>query len=149
MVVFGQRWLNSGMVVVFRPSWFYSGKSCFIRETEFTRQSWLYSGKEVVFGQKCCIRANMVVYGQYCNIWTKVVVFDQSDCNRAKAVLYGKSGFIRPECLYSVKVVLFGQGVCIPSKVGVIGQKWLYSSKSGYTQTKLVVFGNVVVIGQK
>ena len=31
VVVFGQRWLNSGKVVVFWLSWLYSGKSGFIR----------------------------------------------------------------------------------------------------------------------
>ena len=51
MVLFGQKWLYSGIVVVFeqtgfiRVRWLNSGKSCI-------RAKWLFSGKVAVFGQK-------------------------------------------------------------------------------------------------
>ena len=77
VVVFGQKWLNSGKVVVFWQMFLYSGKSGCIRSR------WLYSGKSgcnqakfarcirevVVFGncdcirESGCVRANVVVLG--------------------------------------------------------------------------------------
>ena len=62
-------------------------------------------------------------------IGASVVVFRQSGCKRAK-------------CLYSGKVVVFGQ-------------KWLYSGKSGFIRAKFILIGQsfcirakVVVFGQ-
>ena len=57
--------------------------------------------------------------------------------------------------IVSGKVVEFGQSFCIGEKLVVIGQKLLYSGKSGCILAKVVVFGQsclirakVVVIGQ-
>ena len=63
-----------------------------------------------VFGQNCCIRANVVVFGP------KWLCSDKSGCYRAKVVLLGQSD-------------VFGQGGCIRGKVVVFGQKCLYSDK--------------------
>ena len=59
MVVFGQKLLHSGKVVVFRQS------GCI-----WTR--WLYSGKKVVIGKK------RLYSGKMCSIRAKVVVFEKS-----------------------------------------------------------------------
>ena len=45
-------------------------------------------------------------------------------------VVFGQSGCIR------AKIVLFGKEV-------VLGQKWLYSCKSGYNRAKVVVIGQL------
>ena len=58
MVVFGQKGLYSGKVVVFE--------------------------KNVWFVQNSCTRVKAVVFGQSCCIPSKVVVFGQSGCTRAK-----------------------------------------------------------------
>ena len=52
MVVFGQKWLNSGKVIVFRQKLLYSGKVVVFG------QKWLYSGKSG------CIRAKVVLFAQ-------------------------------------------------------------------------------------
>ena len=64
MVLLRHDWLYSGIVVVF-------GKTCCIRESDFTRkkfvvigQKWLYSYKIVVFGQKWLYSGKVVVLGQ-------------------------------------------------------------------------------------
>ena len=57
---------------------------------------------------------------------------------------------------------LFGKSGCVPGKVVIIGQKWLYSGKNGCILAKKVVFGQggcilakwlfwvkMVVFGQK
>ena len=64
----------------------------------------------------------MVVIGQSIFIWAKVVVFGQRGCIRAK-------------CLYSGKLVVFGQ-------------KWLHSGKSGFNRAKLLFSDKVVAFGQ-
>ena len=60
----------------------------------------MFSGKVVVFRQKCCNRANVVLIGQSCGILAKVVVLG------AKVAVFGhnwllsgKSGCIRAKCL--------------------------------------------------
>ena len=58
MVVFRQKWLYSGKVVVFGQSGFFWGKSVCIRK------QWLCSGKMVVFGKMCCTRVKVFVIGQ-------------------------------------------------------------------------------------
>ena len=86
----------------------YSGKSgC-------TRKKWLCSGKEVVFGNCCCVRAEMVELGQ--------------------------SGIILEKSLYSAKVVVFVQKLLYMDKSGSIRQMLLYSGKSKYIREKVVVF---------
>ena len=77
----------------------------------------------VVIGQNFFIRAEVAVFvqkwlhsGNKCCIWAKVVVFGQSGCIRAKMVVFGQSGGIRAQ------VVVFGQSCCIRTK-------WLYSGK--------------------
>ena len=63
VVVFGQKWLYSGKVVVFR-------KSCCIRvKVVVFGQKWFY------FGKSGCIRARKVVFGQSGCIREKVVLF--------------------------------------------------------------------------
>ena len=59
------------------------------------------------------------------------------------------------------KVVVFGQSGCVRKrllysckvvvfgKVVLIGQKWLLSGKNGCIRTKVVIIGKVVVLGQK
>ena len=55
VVVFGQKMLYSGILVIFvyfcciRIEWFYSRKSCFIRA------KWLYLGKSCCFGTKIVV----------------------------------------------------------------------------------------------
>ena len=63
MVVFGQKWLYSGKVVLFEQKCFSLGKVAVVG------QKWLCSGKMVVFGQKClhsvksgCIREKVVLF---------------------------------------------------------------------------------------
>ena len=48
---------------------------------------------------------------------------------------------LEQKLLYSGDVVLFGQSICIRARVVVLGQKWLYSGKSGCNRGKVVVFG--------
>ena len=79
MVVFGQRWLYSGNVVVMGES------GCF-RANDCTQAKWLYSSKMVEFGLSGCIWANMVLFGQsgYIRVkwlyWGNVVLFRKSSC---------------------------------------------------------------------
>ena len=47
-----------GQTVCTRAKWLYLDKSAFIRAKR------LYSGKVVVFGQSCCILADMVLFGK-------------------------------------------------------------------------------------
>ena len=63
MVVFGQKWLNSGKRGCFRARWLYSGKVVVFG------QKWLFSGKSG------CILAKVVVFGQKWLYSSKVVVF--------------------------------------------------------------------------
>ena len=64
MVLFGQKWLTSGIMVLLGQKWLYSGKngsSC--AEVVVFGQKWLYFGKVVVFRQSGCIRTKVVVFG--------------------------------------------------------------------------------------
>ena len=51
-------------------------------------------------------------------------------------VVFGQSGCIQTNWLYSGKVGLFGQGGFIWAKVVVFGQKLLYSAKSSFILEK-------------
>ena len=59
-------------------------------------------------------------------------------------VVFGQTGCIGANWLYSVIVVVFRQSGCIRAKVIVIFQsgsipaEWLYSGKSGCTRAKLL-----------
>ena len=53
----------------------------------------------------------------------------QRGCIRAKLLYFGKSCCIRAKMLYSGKMSVFGKIRCIPAKVVVLEQKWLYSGK--------------------
>ena len=63
--------------------------------------------------------------------WQKLLYSGESGCIQAKVVVFGQSG------CNPAKVVVFGQSGCIPAKVVdirkdvVLGQKLLYSGKSG------------------
>ena len=106
--VFGQKWLYSGKVVVFKLVLFGQ------------------SAKMVLFWQKDCISEKVVVFGQ------KLLYSSKSSgksCIRANSA---KSGCIRAKVvfvkklLYSGKVVVFRQSSYIfGSKSGCIGQKRL------------------------
>ena len=136
--VFGQKWLYSGKLVVFRQSgcirisWWYLGKSGYIRANKdvFRQKGFFFghkplnSGKLVVFAQSGCVRAEVVVFGQKRLLSGKTgCIRDKSGCIRANWLYSVKSGFIR------AKMVVSGEGGCIRAK-------WLYSRK-------------VVVFGQK
>ena len=62
ILLFGHKWLYSGIVVVFeqtgyiRVRWLTSGKS-------YIRAKWLYSGKLAVFGQKWLYSGVVVLFG--------------------------------------------------------------------------------------
>ena len=108
MVVFGQKWLYSGKLVVFgqcvgiRAWWLFWGKSGCIRANMVVLgQIWLYSGKSG------CIQKKWLYSGKF-------VVFGQSGCNRAKWLYLGKSGFYRAKVVvFGIKVVVIGQIGCI------------------------------------
>ena len=51
MVVYVQRWLKSGKVVIFGKKLLYSVKLLYSDNSGCNRAKWLYSGKVVVFGQ--------------------------------------------------------------------------------------------------
>ena len=150
MVVFGQKWLHSGKVVLLEKKLLYLVKSGCIREkvlvfgervffkgidvvfgTLYSGQKRLYSGKSL------CILATRLYSG-------KVVVFGQ------KRFYSGKSGCIR------AKVVVFRQKGLYSGKVVVFGQNWFYSGKRFCTRAKSVVFAicccaraKAVVFGQR
>ena len=69
-------------------------------------------GIVVVFRQKCCIRAKVVLIGQSCGIWQKWLYSGKSGCSRSQMAVLGQ------KWLYS-------------GKVDVFGLKWLNSGKSG------------------
>ena len=59
VVVFGQKCLTSGKVVV------CTGKSCCFRaKWLYSSKKMIYSGEEVLFGQSGCLRAEVVVCGK-------------------------------------------------------------------------------------
>ena len=102
-------------MVLFERKWLYSSKSGCI-------------GAKFVFGQRGCIRANIIAFG--------LDVFGQSSCIRAKVVVFEQSCFIQ------AKMLVFGQSSCIRAKVVVFEQ-------SCFIQAKMLVFGKVVVFEQK
>ena len=60
----------------------------------------------------------------------KVVIFGQNRLySRKKLVVFGQSGCIREEWLYSFKVLVILQSGCILAKVVVIRLKLFYSGK--------------------
>ena len=74
--------------------WLYSVKSGCIWV------KWLYSGKIVVFGQNCCIRTKVVVFG------LKWLYLGKNGCIWAKWLYSGKSGCIQ----LSTAFIYFSQG---------------------------------------
>ena len=93
-VAFGQRWLYSGKVIVFGPSFCIRDKVGFILgKGGCTPAKWLYSCKSD------CTRAKFVLYGQRICIRAKFVLFEQ-------------------KLLYSVKVFIFGQKWLYSGKSG-------------------------------
>ena len=107
-------------------------------------QKFLYSGDVVVFGQYICIRARVVVFGQkwlYSGnskrtgyIRAKWLYSGKKWVYSDKVVVFGQSGFIRAKV--DVKEAVFGKSCCILANVVVVGQKWLYSCKSGCIRAK-------------
>ena len=73
--------------------------------------------KVVLFGQKLLYSGKSGCIGEKLLYSGKLVVFRQSDCIRARSLFLGKSGSIW-------------------TKVVVLGQKWLYSGKSGCIRAK-------------
>ena len=71
----------------------------------------------------------MVVFGQGCCIWAEVIVIGQSGCIRAE------------ECCIRAEVGVFGQGGCYLSKCGCIRAKVVLFGQSGCIRTKKAVFG--------
>ena len=103
MVLFGQKWLHSGKVVVIARKWLLSGKV------------FLFGQKLLSSGNRAYIRANAVVFVQGGCIWAKwlcscrVVLFGQGGCSRAKVVVLGQKWFFFfAKYLYSGKVGIFG-----------------------------------------
>ena len=131
-------------MVLIGTKWLYSGKSCCIRA------NWLYSGNVVVFGHGGCIWAKVIVLGQ---IW---LYLGKYGCIRAKVVVFGKKWLYSGKCLYSAKVVIFGQSGClfgqklvfiyIFKKVVVFVQKQLSLRKNGCIGAKEVVFVKICCI---
>ena len=64
MVVFGQKWLYSGGVVLFGQSGCIRAKVVVFVNKFVFGQNWLYSGKVVVFGQTLLYLVNTVVIGE-------------------------------------------------------------------------------------
>ena len=64
-------------------------------------------------------------------------------------VVIGQSCFIPAKWLYSGKLVLFGQSVCIRAKALSYRQKWFYSGICGFIRAMGFYSGKVVVFGQK
>ena len=90
MLVFKQKWLYSGKVVVFGESGCILDKSCCIlAKFLYSGQKWFYSCKSG------CIRAELLYSGKCGCIRAKVVVFGQSGCIQAKVVVFEKSGCIQ------------------------------------------------------
>ena len=74
-------------MVVFGEKWLYSGKVVLIGKNGCIPPKLLYSGRVVVFGQNVCFPGKRYYSGKSCCIWAKVVVFGQSFCNRSKVVV--------------------------------------------------------------
>ena len=100
MVVFGQKWLYLGKVVVFL----------------------YYSSKAVLFGQRGCTRVTVVVQPILPEN-NKVVVFGKRGCILAKWMYSGKNGCIQANGCFQAKVILFGHGGCIRIKNIFIREK--------------------------
>ena len=98
--------------------WMYSGKSGSIRA------KWLYLGKSG------CIRAKVALFKKRFFIRVRWLYSRKTGCFRAELLLLGKG-------ILSGKLVVFWQGVCIPTKwwnsgkVVVFEQNLFYSGKSG------------------
>ena len=89
MVVFGQSGCIRSKVVLFEQKWLYSGNVVVFGQRGFIRKQWLCSCKVVVFGQCGCIRAKVVELGKSGCIGAKLVVRKliysiKSGCIRAK-----------------------------------------------------------------
>ena len=90
----------------------------------------------VVFGQGSYICAEVAVVGQKWLNSGKSGCIRKCGCIWAKVVIFLQNGFFRPKWLYS-------------NKSGCIRAKWLYLGKSSSIRAKVVVFWQVVVLGQK
>ena len=93
----------------------------------------------VVFGQGCYICAEVVVVVVVGQKWLysgKSGCIRKCGCIWAKVVIFLQNVFFRPKLLYS-------------NKSGCIRAKWLYLGKSNSIRAKVVVFWQVVVLGQK
>ena len=76
MVVFGQGGGIRVKVVVFGPKWLYSGIVAVFRQKDCTpAKKMFYSGNVVVFGEKWLYSGSVVVIGQKWLYSRKVVVF--------------------------------------------------------------------------
>ena len=84
-------------MVVFGQIWLYLGKFVFLGKIGCIWENCLYLGKTVLFSHKIdCIPE-------------KWLYLEKSDCIRAKLVVHLQSGSLPVKCLYSGKVVVFGQ----------------------------------------
>ena len=115
MVVFGQKRLYSGKVIVIRQTDCIRQSGCTRKNVVEFGQMWLYSCKVVVFGKIESIRTKLVVFGQKLfytgrsgSIRAKVAVFGQGSCIRAKWLSSGKVVVFEQMWLYLVKVFLVG-----------------------------------------
>ena len=114
IVVFGQKWLYLGKVVVslkvivFWQKWYRAQGVVFGQERFYSGkvvifvQNRLYSVKVVVLMQKLlylgisgCIRGKMVVFEQVGSIGAKWLYTGKRVCVRAKVVVFGRSGCSR------------------------------------------------------
>ena len=73
----------------------------------------------VVFGESCCIRANVVAFVQSGRIRKK-------KCYSGKLLYSGEVVVLEQKWLSSCKVVVFLQSFCIEAKLVLFRQKWLY-----------------------
>ena len=73
-------------------------------------QIWLYLGKFVFLGKIGCIWGKLFFFSHKIDcIPEKWLYLEKSDCIRAKLVVHLQSGSLPVKCLYSGKVVVFGQ----------------------------------------
>ena len=79
-----------GKVVLFGQKWLYSGKVVVFVKYGYNRARWLNSEKVFLFWTKVFgIGVNVAVFGQSGCIRAKVVVFGQKWLNSGKVVVFG------------------------------------------------------------
>ena len=64
MVVFGEKWLNSGKDGCIRANWLYSGKVVVFGQSGCIRVKWLYSSKSGSIRAKVIVYRNVIVFKQ-------------------------------------------------------------------------------------